>query len=113
MGAHRTHVVINTVAAPPGVAFNMIERHGMHHRPRRPSSRTGKRGYYLRNTRRIRTKSAGSLGVYARLSRLVSCDHPRTSNRIFAQFHAQAKHLERSKSTTCGAFPRFPCLRLL
>ena len=41
MSAHRTHAVVNAVAAAAGLAFNVVKRRGMHHRARRPARALG------------------------------------------------------------------------
>ncbi len=39
MSANRIHAVVDAVAAAAGLAFNVIERRGMHHGARRPADR--------------------------------------------------------------------------
>src|ERR1700740_42673 len=39
MRAHRTHAAVNAVAAAARLAFNVIERRGMHQGTRRPARR--------------------------------------------------------------------------
>ena len=48
MRAHRAHAVVNAIAAAAGLAFNVVERRGMHHGARRPVRRAGYRGDDLR-----------------------------------------------------------------
>ena len=48
MSPNRTHAVVNAVASAPGFTFNVIQRVGMHNRPRRPCARAGDRRDDLR-----------------------------------------------------------------
>ena len=96
MRAHRTHAVVNPVAAPPWLAFNVIKRGRMHHGSRRPSCPTRHGRDDLSWLSRVGTKSTGRFSRLRAYRRLVPGHYPGPSNRIFAEFHALGKHSGRS-----------------
>src|ERR1700722_20386146 len=95
MRADRTHAVVDAIATAPGLAFNMVEREGMHHRPRRPPRRGWHRRNDLRGFGRIRTKTASPFRT--RAAGLISRHNPGASDGIFAEFHVVDKHCERMR----------------
>ena len=97
VSAHGTHAVVNAVAAPARLAFNVIERRGMHHRSRRPPDRARHGRDDLRGLGRIRAKTAGRFRTRRALRRVVSRHDPGASDGIFAEFHVLGKHCGRSR----------------
>ena len=64
MRAHRIHAIVDAVAAAAGLAFDVIERRGMHHRARRPDPRAlGSCGDDLRGVGGVGAKTAGDFGT--------------------------------------------------
>src|SRR2546422_8073847 len=83
----RSHAVIQTVAPATGFAFDPIDRRRVNDGSRRPwaAIRAGQGCDHL-ELRALATKGTRS-GAGSRLGDIVSRDHPRTGDRIFAEFH--------------------------
>ena len=89
--AHRPHRVVEAVAAALRVAFDVVERVGVHHRPRRPrpAVHRGHGGDHLRCAS-VDSGQKGQAAVPpARDRHVVAGDHPGARDGIFAKFHWQ------------------------
>src|SRR6476469_6351290 len=90
MCAHGIHGVINAFRAAVRLAFNPVQRRGMHHGHYRPSS--GFRGSHGRDDLR-RMWCPGTKKTISGLRlpfRLVTNNHPGACDGILAQFHADS-----------------------
>src|SRR3984885_3614286 len=89
MRADRPPAVIETVAAPRRFAFDVIKRMRMDHRARRPRAAVQPRqcGDHLRGFGGGTAKPA-SLRSRSGIDDIVTGNHPRTGDGIFAEFHA-------------------------
>src|SRR5271165_3772924 len=88
MRADRTHAVVNAIAAASGLAFNVVERCGMHHRACRPAHRAGNCGDELRSLRGIWAKTADGLRTWCALGSVVSGhDQERVMGSLRSSMH--------------------------
>ena len=89
MRAHRSHAVVQAIAAASGIALDTVKRGGMHDRTSRPrlALRSGQVGDELQRCRRIGAKAAKGFRARRAVLAVVPGNHPRTGDRIFAKFH--------------------------
>src|SRR5271154_5405055 len=92
MCANRSHTIVESVATARRLAFNVVKRLWMNHRASRPCAavQSGKIGHNLR-VRGGRPAKLALLGARLRLGNIVTRDHPRAGDRIFAKFHGCKK----------------------
>src|SRR5437763_12826507 len=86
MRADRTHSIIEAVAAPRRLAFNMVDRRRTNDGPSRPRTALHTRQRRNHLLRGVVTEWARS-ATERWLGNVVPGDHPRPRNRILAQFH--------------------------
>src|SRR6202163_3008838 len=93
VSAHRSHAVVESVAAAGRLAFDMVQGLRMDDRARRPRAaiHAGQGGDDIRSVGGRATKTAG-LGAWRGLAHIVASDHPGTGDGIFAQFHGSKKN---------------------
>src|SRR5208282_1335966 len=95
MRPHGTHAVIEAVAAPAGLALNMVKRRRMHYRTRRPwHARSVRR--HRDHLRAVQAEAAGTFGARPVFGGIISNDDPRTRDGILAEFHKEGEHSERT-----------------
>src|SRR6202790_4431906 len=93
VSAHRSHAVVESVAAAGRLAFDVVQGLRMDKRARRPQAaiHAGQGGDDIGQVGGRATKTAG-LGAWRGLADIVASDHPGPGDGIFAQFHGSKKN---------------------
>src|SRR5579863_4139982 len=93
------HTVVDPIATPSGLTFDVVERLGMHHGARRPGrpGRIRRGSNDLQRGIGIGTEAAGGFGTRYWVARIVAGDDPRACDGILAEFHEEGEHCGRSR----------------